>query len=268
MTELRELFEEFGGDGDAVFLFSPSSAIYTRCHSDADPVVVAQENTVNAERFIQLPIEFQDLTERLRFGVEGALDHNFITDGGTVLCAAKLFSDDTDCLTRFNISSVKSPSIYDFFAGSQAEQSAIRNTLMLVISLGQSGQKGNPVGALFTIGDAGTVVNRSRSLSYNPFEKSHVHIGDPIVDTMLKEFSRLDGAFIISDAGKIVSAYRYLEPAIEDLDIPKGLGTRHNAAAAITQETDAVTIVLSESDGRVRGFKNGSIIFNIDPELH
>ena len=82
---------------------------------------------------------------------------------------------------------------------------------------------------------------------------------------MLKEFSRLDGAFVISDAGKIVSAYQYLEPSIDTLDIPKGLGTRHNAAAAITDETEAVTIVLSEGDSRVRGFKNGDLIFNIDP---
>nr|WP_255767538.1 diadenylate cyclase [Haladaptatus halobius] len=96
----------------------------------------------------------------------------------------------------------------------------------------------------------------------NSSEISQIH------KDMLKEFSRLDGAFVISDAGKIVSAYRYLEPSIDDLDIPKGLGTRHNAAAAITGETDAVTIVLSEGDSRVRGFKNGDLVFNIDPDQY
>lgn len=111
-------------------------------------------------------------------------------------------------------------------------------------------------------------MNSSRSLSYNPFDQSHVHVGDPLVDVMLKEFSRLDGAFIISDAGKVVSAYQYLEPSITDLEIPKGLGTRHSAAAAITSETDAVTIVLSEGDGHVRGFKNGDLVFNIDPKKY
>ena len=50
-------------------------------------------------------------------------------------------------------------------------------------------------------------MNSSRSLSYNPFDQFHVHAGDPIVSVMLKEFSRLDGAFVISDAGKIVSTY-------------------------------------------------------------
>ncbi|MFB6090862.1 MAG: diadenylate cyclase, partial [Halobellus sp.] len=122
------------------------------------------------------------------------------------------------------------------------------------------------VGALFVVGDAGKVMNKSRPLSYNPFEKSHVHVGDPIVNVMLKEFSRLDGAFVISDSGKIVSAYRYLEPAAEGVDIPKGLGARHMAAAAITRDTNATAIVLSESDGLVRAFKSGQIILEIDPE--
>jgi diadenylate cyclase len=110
------------------------------------------------------------------------------------------------------------------------------------------------------------VMNKSRPLSYNPFEKSHVHVGDPIVNVMLKEFSRLDGAFVVSDSGKIVSAYRYLEPSAEGVDIPKGLGARHMAGGAITRDTNAVAIVLSESDGMVRAFKRGDLVLEIDPE--
>jgi len=110
------------------------------------------------------------------------------------------------------------------------------------------------------------VMNKSRPLSYNPFEKSHVHVGDPIVNVMLKEFSRLDGAFVISDSGKIVSAYRYLEPSAAGVDIPKGLGARHMAAGAITRDTNAVAIVLSESDGMVRAFKAGELVLELDPE--
>jgi Uncharacterized conserved protein len=88
------------------------------------------------------------------------------------------------------------------------------------------------------------------------------------VKVMLKEFSRLDGAFIVSDSGKIVSAYRYLEPGAEGVDIPKGLGARHMAGAAITRETNSTTIVLSESDGLVRAFKSGELIFEVDPEVY
>jgi DNA integrity scanning protein DisA with diadenylate cyclase activity len=83
---------------------------------------------------------------------------------------------------------------------------------------------------------------------------------------MLKEFSMLDGALVISDEGKIVSAYRYLEPSAEGIDIPKGLGTRHMAAAAITRDSNAVSVVLSESDGLVRAFKAGELVLELDPE--
>jgi len=109
-------------------------------------------------------------------------------------------------------------------------------------------------------------MDKSRELSYNPFEKSHVHVGDPIVNVMLKEFSRLDGAFVISDSGKIVSAYRYLEGDGEGIDIPRGLGTRHMAAAAISRDTNGVSVVLSESDNMVRIFRGGDLVLELDPE--
>jgi len=156
--------------------------------------------------------------------------------------------------------------IYDLFTNSRADPSVIRDVFEVAIELGKKGQKGKPVGALFVVGDAGKVMNKSRPLSYNPFEKSHVHVGDPIVNVMLKEFSRLDGAFVISDSGKLVSAYRYLEPGAEGVDIPKGLGTRHMAGGAITRDTNATAIVLSESDGLIRAFKGGKLILEIDPE--
>jgi DNA integrity scanning protein DisA with diadenylate cyclase activity len=38
------------------------------------------------------------------------------------------------------------------------------------------------------------------------------------------------------------------------------------AGAAITRDTNATAIVLSESDGLVRAFKSGKIILEIDPE--
>jgi DNA integrity scanning protein DisA with diadenylate cyclase activity len=38
------------------------------------------------------------------------------------------------------------------------------------------------------------------------------------------------------------------------------------AAGAITRDTNAIAIVLSESDGLVRGFKGGELILELDPE--
>ncbi|SFG79751.1 Diadenylate cyclase (c-di-AMP synthetase), DisA_N domain [Halopelagius inordinatus] len=269
MAALSDLLGDIVESVDALFLFSPSSSFYER-FADADSnvpvVVVAPENAVDAETYVELPLEFDNVRDRVRFGVEGAMERGLVEDGDTVACSVSVFGGDIDSVIRVRVSEGMRSGIFDLFANSRAEPSVIRDVFEVALELGKKGQKGKPVGALFIVGDAGKVMNKSRPLSYNPFEKSHVHVGDPIVNVMLKEFSRLDGAFVISDSGKIVSAYRYLEPSAEGVDIPKGLGARHMSGAAITRDTNATAIVLSESDGLVRAFKGGKMILEIDPE--
>jgi len=268
MEEIGELFGGLFEDVDAVVLFSPSGSYYDPFADldDVDVVVVATENGVDAENFVELPLEFDEVAQRVKFGLEGALEQGFVDGGDMLVCATNVFDGSVDTVSRVRATEDVRSGVYDLFANSRAEAGVIKNVLELVVELGTKGQKGEPVGALFVVGDAGKVMNKSRPLSYNPFEKSHVHVGDPIVNVMLKEFSRLDGAFVISDSGKIVSAYRYLEPSAEGVDIPKGLGTRHMAAGAITRDTNATAVVLSESDGLVRAFKGGELVLEIDPE--
>jgi DNA integrity scanning protein DisA with diadenylate cyclase activity len=271
MTDIRDAINPIAADVDAITVFAPSTTEYER-YADVDDgtdvLVVARENSVDAENFIELPVDFDDVRDGIRFGVEGGMDQGYFEDGDTIICVASMFSADLDSVTRLRVSESIRTGVYDLFVNSRAEANVIRDVLELVIELGRKGQKGEPVGALFVVGDAGKVMNKSRPLSYNPFEKSHVHVGDSIVNVMLKEFSRLDGAFVISDAGKIVSAYRYLEGSAEGIDIPRGLGTRHMAAAAITRDTNSVSIVLSESDGLVRAFKRGELVLELDPEAY
>ncbi|WP_254274145.1 diadenylate cyclase DacZ [Haloarcula marina] len=267
MNELRDLFEAVVADADAVFLFSPSASEFEQFEEADDPVVVVgPENNVEAESFVELPLDFTDLEGRVRFGIEGALEQGYTEEGDEVVCVSGFMGGTTNSVSRIETSDFSPSGVYDLFVNSRAEPGVVRDVFEVAIELGKKGQKGKPVGALFVVGDAGKVMNKSRPLSYNPFEKSHVHVGDPIVNVMLKEFSRLDGAFVISDAGKIVSAYRYLEPSAEGVDIPKGLGARHMAGGAITRDTNATAIVLSESDGLVRAFKGGELVLEIDPE--
>jgi DNA integrity scanning protein DisA with diadenylate cyclase activity len=271
MTDIRDATKHITADVDTVAVFDPSSTEYEQyvdVDGGIDVVVVAKKNTVDAAKFIELPVDFEDVRDRIRFGVEGGMDQGYFDDGDTLVCVVSMFSPDLDSVTRLRVSESIRTGVYGLFVDSRAEADVIRDVLELVIELGQKGQKGEPVGALFVVGDAGNVMNKSRPLSYNPFEKSHVHVGDSIVNVMLKEFSRLDGAFVISDAGKIVSAYRYLEGSGEGIDIPKGLGTRHMAAAAITRDTSSVSVVLSESDGLVRAFKGGELVLELDPEAY
>jgi DNA integrity scanning protein DisA with diadenylate cyclase activity len=269
MSDLRDLLGDIVDDVDGLCLFSPSGSHAERFDDLELPVVViAQENDVGADAFVELPLEFADVAERVRFGIEGAIDGGYVEEGNVLACAVSVFGDDADAVMRVRAGDFEHSGIYDLFANSRADPGVIRDVFEVAIELGKKGQKGKPVGALFVVGAAGKVMNESRPLSYNPFEKSHVHVGDPIVNVMLKEFSRLDGAFVISDSGKIVSSYRYLEPSAEGVDIPKGLGARHMAAGAITRDTNAVAIVLSESDGLVRAFQGGEIILELDPEAY
>ena len=56
-----------------------------------------------------------------------------------------------------------------------------------------------------------------------------------------------------------------LEVLHEDLNMSKGLGSRHWAAAAITRRTKAIAIVVSQSTGTVRLYQNGFLKMQIEP---
>jgi len=268
MIGLEALLDEIVGEIDAILLFTRDASTHERFdEEETRTIVIAKDNAVGAEKFVKLPLEFTSVHGRIRFGLEGTLKQELIGEGAEVVCLTTSFAENRiDTVIRVRADQFTQTGVYDLFANSRADADVVRDVFEVAIELGKKGQKGKRVGALFVVGDAGKVMNKSRPLSYNPFEKSHVHVGDPIVNVMLKEFSRLDGAFVISDAGKIVSAYRYLEPAAEGVDIPKGLGARHMAAGAITRDTNAIAIVLSESDGMVRAFKRGELILELDPE--
>jgi DNA integrity scanning protein DisA with diadenylate cyclase activity len=74
----------------------------------------------------------------------------------------------------------------------------------------------------------------------------------------VKEFAQIDGIFILDEKGFIRSGGAYLNTDTSDIDLP-GLGARHHACAAVTQETDAISVCISES-GVVRVFRDGKLI--------
>lgn len=70
-----------------------------------------------------------------------------------------------------------------------------------------------------------------------------------------------DGALIIRDS-KAYAAGCIL-PLTRDTDISSSLGTRHRAAIGITQQSDAVVVVVSEETGYMSVAKNGNLRQNI-----
>lgn len=139
----------------------------------------------------------------------------------------------------------------------------------LAVEIAREGREGRRIGTLFTFGDADAVLKRSRPLILDPLA-GHAdeakNIRDQNLRGTIKELAQLDGAFVVSDAGVVVSACRYLDAMASDVVLPFGLGSRHVAGGSISQVTDAVAIVVSESS-MVRVFDDGKLVAEIIPEL-
>lgn len=71
-----------------------------------------------------------------------------------------------------------------------------------------------------------------------------------------------DGGVIIA-ANRIVAA-RCMFPLSEQDELGKALGTRHRAAVGLSDETDAVVIVVSEETGAISVSHDGRLIQNLD----
>ena len=72
-----------------------------------------------------------------------------------------------------------------------------------------------------------------------------------------------DGAVIVR-GNRIVSATSYLPITSSQLD--KNLGTRHRAGVGISEETDALTLIVSEETGQLSYSYKGNLWSNVTPE--
>jgi uncharacterized protein (TIGR00159 family) len=73
-----------------------------------------------------------------------------------------------------------------------------------------------------------------------------------------------DGAIIIS--GNKIKAARCVLPVTDNTDLPAQYGMRHRAALGITEQSDAVAIIVSEETGAIAVAVDGKMETNLDPE--
>jgi uncharacterized protein (TIGR00159 family) len=71
-----------------------------------------------------------------------------------------------------------------------------------------------------------------------------------------------DGAAVLQE-GRVAFAGCILPLTLRD-DLPEGVGTRHRAAVGITEETDAVVIVVSEETGMISVVMGGEMVQGLD----
>jgi diadenylate cyclase len=144
--------------------------------------------------------------------------------------------------------------------------------LELALELANEGREGKPVGTIFVIGDIKALKDHVRQLVLNPFKgysERERQVLDPSVRATIKEFSTIDGAFVIDTKGVVHSAGTYLDARVTPAELPPGLGARHLAAASITAAVpNAIAIAVSESTGEVRVYRHGMALTDIEPGTH
>lgn len=79
---------------------------------------------------------------------------------------------------------------------------------------------------------------------------------------LLESLALIDGAVILNKKGK-VEAYGVL---IKTKSTYKNFGTRHSAAMTASEDKDNFVLLVSEEDKKLRIFKGGKMVMQIDPE--
>ena len=111
------------------------------------------------------------------------------------------------------------------------------------------------------------VFKHSDQMILNPFRghpRAKRNVLDPELEETIKEFATIDGAFVITGDGYIESAGVYLRSTVPGVELPAGLGARHQSAAAITAATAAIAVTVSESTGTVTVYHGGKILIEIE----
>jgi diadenylate cyclase len=139
----------------------------------------------------------------------------------------------------------------------------LERVVAVATELAVEGREGRPVGCLFVVGGIEKVEAFTKPLVLNPFfgyKEEDRNILNPFMDETVKEFSSIDGAFVIRGDGVVESAGSLIQATDSDHSLPSGLGSRHAAAAAISVAADCIAIVVSSSTGQVTLFRRGVML--------
>ena len=142
----------------------------------------------------------------------------------------------------------------------------IETAIEIALEIGREGREERRIGTAFIVGDKSDILKYTKQLIINPFSAypdEVKNILDPNLRETVKEFAQLDGVFIINKDGMIVSCGTYLDIDTKEINLHHGFGTRHRNTAALTKETNAIGIVVSQTGGKVTIFKNGKAVMRL-----
>jgi diadenylate cyclase len=231
---------------------------------------LAQQLAARKYQAVVIPPYDYSRVEKIKVALVACQSESLVRDGDTILALAGHGPDRSlDTLVRIRLGDEDDEPIRvdSLDLGPEFSSQVVEALLHVAMEIGAEGYEGHPTGTILVIGDSTAVMEKSRQLTLNPFagmSEADRNCMDPPIRDAIKTFAVLDGAFVIREDGVVLSAGRYLQSISKDVKVPMGLGARHTAAAAVTLETKAVAITVSQTTGTVRFFKEGEIVL----ELH
>ncbi len=231
------------------------------------------EHDKRISNLIQAPPFPSSRTGQIKIGILLAISQNLLNRSDTVVCVSgNSRHGKFDTIVTIDIEKE-----YEFFLAEtrsilppDVKPEVLERVMGLANEIAIEGREGKPTGTIFVLGDTNSVNRNVNQLIINPFRgytEAERNILDPGLDETIKEFASIDGAFVITGDGVVLSAGSYLRPPHEaemvGSELPSGFGARHAAAAGITACTNSLAITISESTGMVSLFKNGTIMLTL-----
>ncbi len=88
-------------------------------------------------------------------------------------------------------------------------------------------------------------------------------VSKDLLTSIFLPYSPLHDGAVVIQGGRIAYAGCILPLTLKS-DLPEGVGTRHRAAVGITEETDAVVVVVSEETASISVVMNAEMVQNLD----
>ena len=151
-------------------------------------------------------------------------------------------------------------SLVNIFSPKHEKKSSADKSVIMPIVMACMGLSKGRVGALI-------VIERSTPLDdiVATGDRIDANINQRLIENIFFKNSPLhDGAMVISQ--KRIKAAGCILPVSHDMNIPKELGLRHRAAMGISQESDAIAVVVSEETGRISVAFNGQFHLRLSAE--
>lgn len=146
------------------------------------------------------------------------------------------------------------------FFGNKRDGGEANKTAIMPIVMACKDMAAGKVGALI-------VIERSQKLPdiIASGELIDANINKSLIENIFFKNSPLhDGAMVISD--KRIKAAGCILPVSHNTYIPKDLGLRHRAALGITEDSDAIAVVVSEETGRISIAMRSEFRLRLSPE--